>query len=68
MEGTTATVTIQKSVTQSMGDGNFVKIQVGLTLPVNYTAADLKKVEAAFSVADEVVEEKLVELMEGLKV
>lgn len=56
-----ATVNYQMSLTKNLGDYNSMKIQVGITLPVDHTDDDLVSAKKSMQVCREVVEEKLFE-------
>lgn len=52
-------VTVQKSVTKNMGDYNSARVEIGVTLPINYTPEDLKQAAKAIKAADKLVTEEV---------
>lgn len=54
-------VTIEKSVTRNMGDGNFAKVGVSLTLSLNPTPEEIRSANKTIQVIDEIVTSKIEE-------
>jgi hypothetical protein len=64
----TGTVYMEKSLTKNMGNHQFAKITVGMSLPINYTRADLVKARKAIKRADRMITEELEEQINELDI
>lgn len=55
------TVYVQKSVTKDLGNYNSAKVAIGITLPIDFTAADIEKAHEAITKCIELVDERIEE-------
>lgn len=56
-------VFVEKGGTFNLGNYNSYKMSIGMTLPVNYTEADLKNARKALKKSAELVQEELDEIL-----
>jgi hypothetical protein len=59
-------VRYEKGVTKHIGDGNYLKITVSITLPFNPTEDQLADAESTIALAEEIVDNKLADVLEGI--
>jgi hypothetical protein len=59
-------VHIEKSVTKNMGDGNYAKVSIGATLPIDFTDADVDKAHEAITACIELVDQRIEEEVDAL--
>lgn len=59
-------VYVEKGITKNMGDFNSARVTVGISLPIDYTDAELLKAKKTISVIDKIVVSRLEKEMEDL--
>jgi hypothetical protein len=59
-------VYIEKGVTKSMGDYQFAKVTIGLSLPINYSEDDLAEAKRTIKVLDKIVTKELEKQVDSL--
>jgi hypothetical protein len=59
-------VYLEKGVTKSMGEFQFAKVTVGMSLPINYSEADLEEAKKSIRVIDKVITKELEKQVDAL--